>query len=210
MSSTTRPLQKHETAAQKWRKPASRLMAVVGLAMILLTAPRHMDAAGYVALKSVGVILLSLAALGRIWSLAYIAGRKNARLCQSGPYSLTRNPLYLFSFLGMMGFTFVVQNLLVSGFAALCFLPYYAFVIRGEEKRLLQLHGADFSDYCQRVPRFWPRLATPTSEAMLELNLVPFLKGMREASCFLGAIVIAELIVWAHATALWPAYTLPF
>jgi hypothetical protein len=33
---------------------------------------------------------------------------------------------------------------------------------------------------------------------------------MREASCFLGAIVLADLIEWAHAQALWPTFSLPF
>src|SRR5438874_6144411 len=51
----------------------------------------------------VSFLILLTAAFGRIWSAAYISGRKNHELVVDGPYSLTRNPLYFFSFLGYLG-----------------------------------------------------------------------------------------------------------
>ena len=203
-------LPKHETLAQKWRKSTSAFVAAIGMLTALLTVPTGLGSGWHELTELTGFALLGVATLGRIWSLAYIAGRKNRELCQSGPYSLTRNPLYFFSFVGLVGFTLGVQNVLLGGVAAVCFLGYYAFVIRGEEKRLQQLHGEKFDEYCQRVPRFWPRLARPSGEATVELNLIPFTRGMREAACFLAAIVLADLIEWAHIQALWPTVSLPF
>lgn len=206
----TATLPKHETLAQKWRKPASTVVATLGLSAAALTVPIGLGTGWHLMLELSGFMLLVLAALGRIWSLAYIAGRKNRELCQTGPYSLTRNPLYFFSFLGMIGFTLAMQNPLLTVIAATCFLTYYTFVIRGEECRLRTLHGEVFEDYCRRVPRFWPRVATPTSQASLELNLVPFMRGLREVFWFLAAIVLADSLEWAHTSQLWPTFTLPF
>jgi protein-S-isoprenylcysteine O-methyltransferase Ste14 len=203
-------LPKHETLAQKWRKPISKLIALLGLAAAVLTVPANLGSGWHEVMELSGFLLLMLAAVGRIWSLAYVAGRKNRELCQTGPYSLMRNPLYFFSFVGLVGFTLGMQNILLGVVGAACFLIYYSFVIRGEECRLRQLHGETFEAYCHRVPRFWPRSARPTSEVSLELNLVPFMRGLREVFWFLAATVLADSLEWAHVMQLWPTFTLPF
>jgi protein-S-isoprenylcysteine O-methyltransferase Ste14 len=51
----------------------------------------------------VGAIRGKLAAMiasHRLWCSLYISGYKNSQLITSGPYSLCRNPLYFFSFVG--------------------------------------------------------------------------------------------------------------
>src|SRR5882757_8547660 len=45
----------------------------------------------------VGVVLIVLCVMGRTWASLYIAGRKGEKLVSDGPYSVCRNPLYLFS-----------------------------------------------------------------------------------------------------------------
>lgn len=47
-------------------------------------------------LTGLGLILVSVAACGRLWCMLYIAGYKTQKLVTAGPYSLCRNPLYLF------------------------------------------------------------------------------------------------------------------
>ena len=54
-------------------------------------------------IKLIGYALIGVGAVGRMWCGVYIAGRKNKELCQDGPYSLCRNPLYVFSFIGTVG-----------------------------------------------------------------------------------------------------------
>lgn len=94
-----------------------------------------------------GMALLACAAMGRIWSTIHIAGRKDKELCQTGPYSLCRNPLYLFSFIGMIGFFLAAQSLILATIGAILFLAYYRGVIRSEEIRLKELFGVRFDAY---------------------------------------------------------------
>lgn len=208
MLSTAFP--KSSSIAESWRKPASYLFATTGMAVAVFTVPRGFTVGWHEAIEQLGFLLLILAALGRIWSLAYIAGRKNRELCRLGPYSLMRNPLYFFSFVGVVGFTLALQHPLLTAATGAGFLLYYSAVIRSEERRLRALHGAEFDDYCATVPRFFPRLMMPTGAESLQLHLAPFTRGLREVFWFLAAIILAEILEWAHVHQFWGVITLPF
>ena len=65
-------------------------------------------------LEQIGIILIIACVLGRCWAILYIGGNKNRRLVTAGPYSLCRNPLYLFSIMGVVGFGFVLQSLVYA------------------------------------------------------------------------------------------------
>jgi hypothetical protein len=79
-------------------------------------------------------------------------------LTTSGPYSYTRNPLYVGSFLLGVGFTVASGQLLLAlPFAAL-FLGIYYPVMRVEAADLAQLFGEDYEKYSRAVPLFLPRL----------------------------------------------------
>lgn len=76
----------------------------------------------------------------------------------SGPYTLTRNPMYLGSFLLGCGFVLTVWPW--------WFLPIfaYAFYLRfnrqmvKEEKHLMNLFGKDYEGYAEKTPRIFPRI----------------------------------------------------
>lgn len=177
----------------------------------IVTVPKGFAQGWHAVGQQVGFLLLILAALGRIWSMVYIAGRKNCELCQIGPYSLTRNPLYLFSFIGLVGFTLALQQVLLGVIATGLFLSYYAAVIRGEERIQRSLHNGHFEAYCARVPRFWPKLARPLGNGdSVILYIGPFLKELRQVFWFPAAIILAELLERAHLNQLWKTWTLPF
>ena len=204
------PFPKSDSIAESWRKPASYLFGTLCLTAAVFTVPRGFTFGWHEAIEQLGFLLLILATLGRIWSLVYIAGRKNHELCRLGPYSLTRNPLYFFSFVGVLGFTLAMQSPLLSCFATAGFLIYYRAVIHSEERRLRILHGSEFGDYCATVPRFFPKLAMPTCTETLQLHLAPFTRGLRDVFWLLAAIVLAEVLEWAHVHQFWGVITLPF
>ena len=86
-------------------------VALVFLTIVLFSEVPPPTAAYYKSLKILGYALIIGAALGRIWCNIYITGRKDKELCTDGPYSLCRNPLYLFSFIGVVGVMYAIQNI---------------------------------------------------------------------------------------------------
>lgn len=50
-----------------------------------------------------GLVLRFTAILGWLWNILYIGYQKNSRLITDGPHSISRNPLYLFSLIGVTG-----------------------------------------------------------------------------------------------------------
>lgn len=141
-----------------------------------------------------GFALLIIAAVGRIWSSLYICGRKDNELTTDGPFSLCRNPLYLFSFLGAVGFMLAAENLLLAALIVPVFWGYYHFVIQGEEKRLLEIFGQSYTDYCKTTPRLIPKFSNYHSRKAVMIDLRIMKSSILDASCFLVLIVLIELL----------------
>ena len=80
-------------------------------------------------------------------------------LNSTGPYALTRNPLYLGNFAITLGLCAVAHDPLLAVLVAALFGLQYRAIIAAEEEFLRGQFGADYDAYCARVPRFWPRLA---------------------------------------------------
>jgi len=134
------------TSIQRWRVPLGFLCAIV---FFVLAKPTPL------ALTIGGAIsLIGLALRG--WAAGHI--RKNAKLATSGPYSHTRNPLYLGSFLLGLGFTLASGRWILGAVFVALFLGIYFPVMRVEARALAQLFGADYESYRQAVPLFFPRL----------------------------------------------------
>lgn len=86
----------------------------------------------------------------RAWSAGHLA--KNQQLAQSGPYALTRNPLYLGTLLVACGLVIAGRSVLLAVVFALVFLLVYLPVIELEEQHLRGLFP-DYEAYAQRVPK---------------------------------------------------------
>ena len=98
--------------------------------------------------------MAGIGAFGRIWCSLYIAGYKNNVLVTDGPYSMCRNPLYFFSFVGGIGVSCATETFTIPLLTALAFGIYYPSVIRKEQERLLTLFGDAYRNYCRNVPSF--------------------------------------------------------
>lgn len=183
------------------------IVAVILLPVLLLTRSAWQELSFVVEeiLFSLGVILIGLCVIGRIWCLAYIGGRKNGELVTKGPYSLTRNPLYFFSFIGSVGLGLCSESFAIALLFGAMFLVVYHPVIRSEEARLESLFGEKFRDYVKFAPRFFPRPgAYDVGETSQQLHIRPFVSGLTQVAWFVAAIALLSLIDRLHHEAVLP------
>lgn len=183
VSAPPRPTPRRRTPVERLRKPASWLaVALIGWLWLRLEpaqGPRLVLAA-----ELAGFAAVLTAVLGRVWCALYIAGRKNAELCQDGPYSLVRNPLYVFSFVGAVGVALATLRWPLAAAVAVLFLAYYHAVMRSEEARLEALFPSAYPLYRSRVPRFLPRWSGFSSRPTLTLAPGDVTRAMREVVWF--------------------------
>lgn len=100
-----------------------------------------------------------IGALG-LWIRAYAAGYlyKQEVLTVTGPYSYTRNPLYLGSAVLALGAAIAMRSWISAAILLSYFAIFYSMVMRREERELRQRHGSAFEGYARAVPLFFPRL----------------------------------------------------
>ena len=97
-----------KTRYEKLRLPVSRLASDAAV-FFLLFSTNHWEIGGEgvaTGLFTLGMFLVAIGSLGRMWCSLYIAGYKDQVLITQGPYSLTRNPLYFFNVFGALGVGF--------------------------------------------------------------------------------------------------------
>ncbi|MBX9845803.1 MAG: isoprenylcysteine carboxylmethyltransferase family protein [Xanthobacteraceae bacterium] len=140
-----------------------------------------------------GIAMIAVCIAGRTWCSLYIGGRKDRDLVRVGPYSLCRNPLYVFSIVGAMGvgaqhgcFTAAVSAGLA---AALVFFP----VVLSEERSLRAAFGREYSDYAQKVPRFVMDFGNWQDLPTVQIRPAKVLMTFADGCAFLIAIPAAQL-----------------
>lgn len=144
-----------------WRRGrilATRMLAsALCIGVFVATHPTDLHGMKDLLMALVGLYLVLVSIKGRIWCMLYIGGKKDRTLVVDGPYSRSRNPLYYYSTLGVVGIAAASGMLTAVAGLFLVVVAGNYIVIRREEKKLRLLHGDSFTDYCSRVPRFWPR-----------------------------------------------------
>jgi protein-S-isoprenylcysteine O-methyltransferase Ste14 len=146
------------------------------------------------AIEMIGIVLIVIGIAGRLWSTLYIGGRKSVSVVSDGPYSITRNPLYVFSSIAAMGVGAQMGSITATvGFGVACAAAFHLVILR-EEKYLSANLGADYSAYMAEVPRFFPKLSIyregETAGFKPGFLLVTLLDGL----IFLIAMPVFELI----------------
>ena len=110
---------------------------------------------------SLGPFFLILGAALRGWGVRHIGKanrtlkRKCKRIIASGPYSLTRNPLYLGNLFILVSFTVMSGLLWLLPIFVPFFFFYYTCIILWEEDILRESFSEEAENYFKRVPRWW-------------------------------------------------------
>jgi len=180
------------------RRRLSKALLVVAALVIILTRGSLTDCDSGKLVFFGGIVLIILGILGRVWATMYIGGRKNASLVQKGPYSLCRNPLYFFSFLGGLGATFVFGNILLILLFVGFFSVFYPKVIESEEGRLRTYFGDEFDLYKASTPAFFPNPMRLDLGEKDDISTVRVWKNMLDSSAFLLAVPLSLVIDHLH------------
>ncbi len=151
-----------------------------------------------------GAILVGLAVIGRLWCALHISGYKTYQLVATGPYSMSRNPLYFFSFLGVIGLGLASGSLLVTAIMVAFFALYYAPLIKQEQKRLLEMHGEPYREYLSRTPAFWPKLSLLNEPEEYTVQPRIFRRSMGEAVWFVIFLGVFQMIGVLHDQSVLP------
>ncbi len=142
-----------------------------------------------------GIVLAAAGMVGRIWCLVYSSGYKSSELVTQGPYSVCRNPLYFFSFIGLIGIGLATETVTLTLALIAFFALVYPAVIAGEEEFLRGKFGDAYVEYCQRTPRFFPRwslFVEPQSYTVQPRTLRRSLGGV---IWFIGLPVVIQILV---------------
>jgi hypothetical protein len=103
-----------------------------------------------------GTIVAALGLMVRAAAAGFL--RKDRELAVTGPYALTRNPLYLGSAVLAAGFVVASHSWIAGLLVSVYFGIFYYAVMRNEEQDLRIRFGPDFDAYAARVPLFFPNL----------------------------------------------------
>jgi len=181
---------------EKYRIFLSRIAAVIGL-FFLCSTQSYWETKNETLtffLFFIGMILVAIASLGRMWCSLYIAGYKDNKLITEGPYSICRNPLYFFSMIGVVGIGCSTETFTFPIVFIILFALYYPFIIKSEEKRLKQLFAVEFEEYTKRVPAFFPRFSTFEEPEKYSVKPVVYRKHIFSALWFIWIVGIIEVI----------------
>lgn len=190
---------------QKLRKLFLALVAATSVILVLFSDSLWVAKSSvHIALDYLGYLLILACVIGRAWCALYIGGNKKSSLVVIGPYSTTRNPLYLFSVLGSVGIGFQAGNVSTGVLLGLFVFGVFSVVIGQEEKFLLDRFGEDFQNYCEATPRWWPKLScwkdVPT--LLIQVDLVR--NTFRDALWFVVAIPLIEAVKLAQGSGMLP------
>ena len=183
------------------RTLTSRILGLLVLVYVLMAAPPRLVSASLAEVgELVGFVLLVVAAFGRVWCLMFIAGRKCEVLMTDGPYSVVRNPLYVFSFFGAVGLGLAVENPPLAVVMAIIFAVCYPITVAHEEERLSALFGSEYVTYRASTPRWIPSWRHYHEPPTLIVSPTKVLHGMLDAMWFLWVFLFWEILEFLRET----------
>jgi protein-S-isoprenylcysteine O-methyltransferase Ste14 len=110
-------------------------------------------AGGFAFLLGISLIFWALKTLLRHHT-SVLSTRSTAHLVTSGPFRLTRNPVYLGYTLIMLSLGLMTGSFWLIAASVVSGALIHLYVIRREEKHLLARFGFEFERYCRRT-RAW-------------------------------------------------------
>jgi protein-S-isoprenylcysteine O-methyltransferase Ste14 len=142
-----------------------------------------------------GAVLALAGLLLRAWSAGYLA--KNQRLATGGPYSYTRNPLYLGSAVMGLGGAVAGRSWIMGVAFAAFFVLVYRPVMEREAQFLQREFPEAFELYARQVPLFFPKLPRiPAASEKFQWRLYLKNREYEAAMGYVAAMLFLALKMW--------------
>ncbi|PDT51396.1 MULTISPECIES: isoprenylcysteine carboxylmethyltransferase family protein [Sinorhizobium] len=190
------------------------LLWALATAFVILNLVSHPLRPGYSLLESIleqaGTLLVIVGVIGRIWSILYVGGRKNAELVTQGPYSITRNPLYFFSLMAIFGVGLVFGSIMVAAFFTILAYFIFLYTANREAAYLSRVFGKEFDDYARGTPLFWPDFSGFQWGPERSFSPRALRVTVRDALFIVALVPVSEFFEYLHSQGyLLAAVTLP-
>jgi len=151
----------------------------------------------------IGFILIVIGESLRMWAVRYAGGVTRTTkvgapsLCTSGPYSYTRNPLYIGNMIIYSGFVFVAGSLNILSMLIITwvfFIIQYYLIINLEQNTLIDIFGKEYKNYMNNVPILFPRLSSWKNKD--KYVPIKFSKTIKTEKRTLQNIILLMLIIY--------------
>lgn len=190
---------------QKVRKGVLAIAVLLAVAFLVIGDSRWPNQGwAHNTIEWFGIGLILFCIVGRTWCAIYIGGRKNRNLVSAGPYSVCRNPLYLFSILGAIGIGAQVGSLVAALGCGFITWSVLLLTVWREEAALARTFGESYQRYLRRVPRFLPKFSLWRAPANVVVEPRIILVTFFDALFFVAAIPLAEGFEYLHDTGILP------
>lgn len=150
-----------------------------------------------------GLGMMLLGPLVRVWAITHMGSTARNRdanvqkLVYTGPYELTRNPLYMANIWIHAGLGVASCGPLVGACVGFGYFIFYSFIVRFEESFLERRLGEIFRSYRNRVPR-WIGEAAPVHAAapkgILSQRIATALRAERTTLIVTAIVTLMVLI----------------
>lgn len=192
---------------QRKRQSLVKLLSISAIAVMLVSQPGWPGWSSlHEGLETAGAPLILVCMFGRLSSTLNIGTRMNSELDMVGPYSITRNPLYLFSIIGVFGLGLVFGSI-VAAFA-LAGLSHLVLSIAADKEAafLRTWFAAKYPAYEARTPQLWPdvRLYHAPSEMTSSPRVLQ--RALGDALYFLALIPVIECVEYLQASGYLPVF----
>ena len=192
---------------QRKRLLVVQVLSVSAILVLLFSRPLWTEASWiYGGMKYAGVMLIFACVLGRLWSILFVGSRKSSELVTEGPYSITRNPLYVFSTIGIFGIGLVFGSIVVAVlFGGLSYLIFSVTALK-EAAYLRGKFPAEFAAYEASTPLFWPSFRLFNQPDEVSFSPVALKRTFIDALYFIVMIPLIEGVKYLQSAELWPTF----
>jgi len=161
---------------------------------------------GYFLFQFFGWLLFISGAIFRWWAILYVGGKKLQTLVVDGPYSITRNPIYLGTCLLTLSAAVFSQSLIFFVAVLAVAVVYVRFTVKDEESSLLALHHDRFREYCQRVPRMVPDFRLLHSPRSVDVQLTGLRAEFRRTCRWAWIPLLCLILSQLRSESWWPIW----